>query len=426
MKQTLLRINSFDRNVPSSLSLSDFEINTNNNSRIQEVVQISLKSCHFMNAFYNVAEYNNTFYFIRQDGVTQSWGIEIGPGKVVTLRKYKDQMYVYLIKPTPGAPIVSVDDGAPETMSIYAGGYGSTNYPLGSAVLELQVDGSVFVLTFEEPTEENLLPAADPAQVYYAWPAPGASVVTVNGLPTVTSAERPDLFVTQSSITGATAPYDPFTISIAIDGFTFNTDVALAEFYKTTTTSITLPAKQYDIAALEAEFTTQMATAGVTVTNFSLGTATGKLSWDTDIPIVYPEFKEAKVYNPAAYVFGVSNGLAGGTALPPSSQYVTSYTADALVDLAGPTEVYLHISPMGDSYTNDSFGGTEDIVDCIPITACFGEANHYICPDLETNMISYDVPTNLSKLRVQLKDGYGNVLDLNGTSLTALFSVFSM
>lgn len=442
MQQGLLRINSFDRNVSQSASNTDFEVNLNNNSRLQQVDAISLKSAHFMNGFANISEYNRTYFFARKEQYaalgTDFFGVEVGvadpaprlrlaataPGRAVVVLTSDGTDYSNATCSVAGA------EPSAFTLLGASGFFISENDFKTTASNQVTVnfaDGETFSTTIAEPEyiqspdPYDVLPEYAPNKYRFCLYKPGSSSVTFRGEACL---EGPAGYFVSPTVD--ISAYGRMLLPFVVDGGQLlpPVDFEPQAYLTPLVESIQIAVGNYELESFLEAFAQAMADAGIIVTNATQSPLTKKISFETDVELLHYEFVSPSVYNPMAYVLGISNDKALRAPLPPETDYTSNFQADALPDLRGPTEVYLHISPMADAYMNDSFGGIENIADVVAVDAAFGCTVHYYNRDPQSNMIYFDTPVNLSALKIEIKDGFGNILDIGGSSVTLIFTVF--
>ena len=83
-RQRLIQINSKDRINPQNTTSSSFTINLGNDEKINSVRGIAIKEVEFVNSYFNLEYYNNTFFFHTGAG-EQSITVTIGQYTITTL-----------------------------------------------------------------------------------------------------------------------------------------------------------------------------------------------------------------------------------------------------------------------------------------------------------------------------------------------------
>jgi len=403
-----------------------------------------------MNSFYNIGTYNNTFYFSIDGSFSGREGtfgkyIEDKDSYVRLVLVPDRYMYVSIASAADQTGVtVSVNGGTFDATTEDAVGLYSTDFIYDSQTVNSVVvkfpDLSDYPLEINAPSYDLEVPSSL-SEDFHANIVPGfpGSRIFIVGLATEEVHSTVTLLGQPCSESSTNFWTVDTPLNIADNGNLFGAFVvdstqltpflvSPAHLMLPKLESIQIPAGKYDSEAYISAFVASMGAAGVIVTGMAVNPLTQKMQFATDLKLLYYEWLPDTIgsYNPHAYVLGISNDKYKSIESIPFDDYTNSFVGDALPDLRGPSEVYVHVSPMGLGFTNDSFGATlEDIVDVVPIDVCFGCSVNYVNPDSLATQVQYKSPVNLSNLRVQLKDGYGNVLDSNGTAVTLVFSITS-
>jgi hypothetical protein len=173
---------------------------------------------------------------------------------------------------------------------------------------------------------------------------------------------------------------------------------------------IVVPPGNYTADKLQAYLDTVLP-AGLTI---SLNGTTNKFEFlSTGDPYAYSEDSLG------AYLGIVESDFpfgGGGTLL---------YDLPNFPNLAGVKEVFLSSAKMSDgTHLVLPVGNTLPVFATVPITVGFGEFQSYIAPSAPLDEVifpSYSAGSNLRTIDVQVRDSYGNILDLGGLDVIIIF-----
>jgi len=201
-------------------------------------------------------------------------------------------------------------------------------------------------------------------------------------------------------------------------GTSQNNILKIVEAFENT---VTLPEGQYAIttAAAPYNFLTALENAinavivGPIVLSFN--TLTGKIEFTnngaTDLNILVSN-------SPLSVVLGVTEDL-----LIPSTG--TPVSAQALPDLSGFQNVYLHSKEIADSGAVDGDFGLISVV--TPISLSDAPYNSYAYrknDDDELSLIMYEQPRNLRRINIKLKDDKGNTLPIGVHNINLVLKAY--
>ena len=174
--------------------------------------------------------------------------------------------------------------------------------------------------------------------------------------------------------------------------------------------TVIVPPGNYDASKLQAYLDTVLP-AGLTL---SLNGTTNK-------------FQFASITDPYSYSedsLGAYLGIVGSD-YPFGGGGTFSYDVPNFPNLAGVKEVFFSSAKMSDgTHLVLPSSNTLPIFATVPISVGFGEFQSYIAPSAPLDEVifpSYSAGSNLRTIDVQVRDSYGNILNLGGLNVIIIF-----
>ena len=180
--------------------------------------------------------------------------------------------------------------------------------------------------------------------------------------------------------------------------------------------SFVLPRGQYNLSTLISAITAKLATAMITAT-ITLDALTQRLVWNVNVPMAFYQYRSNGEVNPlhdVLGIFGESSGL------------VTNYTSTGIPDLCGVKSVYIISPELASGSCITSQTKTKSVLAVVPVEAGFGEVVYSKNSDNESDVHVYDtaLQNNLSSIRIEMQDEFGNLLVPNGHQIDMLLKIF--
>jgi len=179
-----------------------------------------------------------------------------------------------------------------------------------------------------------------------------------------------------------------------------------------TTGIVLLPIGQYEITPLLNAISTQMTTdIGNSNITWSIDTLDFKVNVESD-----NESLSFTTDDPDKVPLLIALGFEGSVIIG------TSLTAKNIVDIAGPSTLYI-ISRALSGSTSD-YSELTNIVRCIGLDVNFGSICHYSVEDSESGIIKFPNSRSMSNIDLSLRDRDNRILDLNGVDWDLLIRVY--
>ena len=184
--------------------------------------------------------------------------------------------------------------------------------------------------------------------------------------------------------------------------------------------SIEIPVGQYNVSQLIAAIEAEFFLAGLVV-NIVEDTMTHKFEIVMSAnPIRIYKTRPNGELNPIHRVVGFRDDL--------SSTPLLSYSCPALHDLTGVRTVNVTSETLagGHGITSRNNGNKLALLDTIPISVAFGQAQSHDPSDLPLDSIDYDqvLSNNMSSIDITLRDQDNNVLDSNGLNFVLTLKLY--
>lgn len=186
--------------------------------------------------------------------------------------------------------------------------------------------------------------------------------------------------------------------------------------------SVVLPVGQYSTSALLTALETALASApNPIVANFDINLTTYKVSMVSAVPAIELYDRKNDIFNLLGYKMGLSG----------SSGLVASYTFPNIIDISGLDVVHVCSTALSlhgsiDNFTSSSTGqnvrSRTNVFKQIPVNSAYGFKVNYSNPKDLPDLV-YDTPRSLANIDIQLRDNYGDVLELNGVEVYFSFEV---
>ena len=183
---------------------------------------------------------------------------------------------------------------------------------------------------------------------------------------------------------------------------------------------ITIPVGQYNVTQLITAIEGEFLSDGLVV-NVTEDTLTHKFEIQMSAnPLRIYKTRPNGELNPIHRVVGFRDDL---TATP-----LLSYTCPALHDLTGVRTVNVTSETLagGHGVTSRNTGNKLALLDTIPITVAFGQAQSHDPTDLQLDSIDYDqvLSNNMSTVDITLRDADNNVLNSNGLNFVLTLKLY--
>lgn len=155
------------------------------------------------------------------------------------------------------------------------------------------------------------------------------------------------------------------------------------------------------IAYIASDINGQLSTGVLTITKEAI---TDKIKFEMTLQTVKIYSSDDLVDNSLSKNLGISETTALGS----------SHVANKIPMLAGVTSLYIHSQELADGHLVDGDVEQHPILAHIPVDKVWGAHVYYNSADDELDSINYKSPRNLDYIKIQVKDLYDNILELQG------------